>query len=120
MLRCAAQATCGLIKVAATLLQMVEEFYSCFGIIDVHDHLRQGSLAMEREWYTHKWWHRVFATIYGICLIDSYLAYKFEMEAIHNSPDDLKTYIGKLAYQLIHNNFLGQGMAMRNKDGERQ
>ena len=32
---------------------MVEEFYSCFGIIDVHDHLRQGSLAMEREWYTH-------------------------------------------------------------------
>ena len=42
---------------------------------------------MEREWYTHKWWHRVFATIYGICLIDSYLAYKFEMEAIHNSPD---------------------------------
>ena len=37
---------------------MVEEFYSCFGIIDVHDHLCQGSLAMEREGYTHKWWHR--------------------------------------------------------------
>ena len=68
---------------------MVEEFYSCFGIIDVHDHLRQGSLAMERERERHKWWHSVFATIYGICLIDSYLAYKFEMEAIHNSPDDV-------------------------------
>ena len=95
---------------------MVEEFYSCFGIIDVHDHLRQGSLAMEREWYTHKWWHRVFTTILGICLIDSYLAYKFDMEAVHNSPDDLKTYLGKLAYQLIHNTFLGQGMAMRNED----
>ena len=42
---------------------------------------------MEREW-----WHHVFATIYGICLIDSYLAYKFEIEAIHESPDDVKTF----------------------------
>eukprot|EP00731_Ephydatia_muelleri_P012969 Em0007g279a len=48
--------------------------------------------------------------------INSYLAYKFDMEAVHNSPDDLITYLGKLAYQLIHNNFLGQGMAMRNED----
>eukprot|EP00731_Ephydatia_muelleri_P002599 Em0001g2599a len=47
---------------------------------------------------------------------DSYLAYKFDMEAVHNSPDNLKTYLGKLAYQLIHNNYLGQGMAMRNED----
>ena len=45
-----------------------------------------------------------------------YLVYKFDMEAVHNSPDDLKTYLGKLAYQLIHDNFLGQGMAMRNED----
>ena len=50
----------------------------------------KASIAMERVWYTHKWWHRVFTTIY---CIDSYLAYKFEMEAIHNSPDDLKTYM---------------------------
>ena len=34
---------------------MVEEFFSCFSTIDRHDHLRQGSLALEREWYTHKW-----------------------------------------------------------------
>ena len=47
------------------------------------------------EWYTHKWWHRVFTTIFDICLIDSYLAYKFDMEAIHNSPDDLKNYLWK-------------------------
>ena len=63
---------------------------------------------------------RIFTTIYGICLIDSYLAYKFEMEAIHNSPDDLKTYLGKLAYQLIHYNFLGQGMGMRNEHSDSQ
>ena len=86
---------------------MVEEIYSCFVIMDVHDHLRQGSLAMEREWCAHKWWHSVFATIYGICLIDSYLAYKIEMEAIHNPLDDLKTYLENLAYQFIHNNCLG-------------
>ena len=48
--------------------------------------------------------------------IIDYLAYKFDMEAIHNSSDDVKTYLGKRAYQLIHNNVLGQGMAMRNED----
>ena len=59
---------------------MIELFFSCFGAIDVHDHYRQGSLAFEREWYTHCWWHRLFATVFGMCIVDAYLAYKFEAE----------------------------------------
>ena len=32
---------------------IIEEFFSCFGIIDRHDHYRQGSLELEREWCIH-------------------------------------------------------------------
>jgi len=48
---------------------MFEAFYEYFGAIDVHDHLRQGSLAMEKEWLTHKWWHRILATIFGMVVV---------------------------------------------------
>ena len=44
---------------------MSELLFEHFNAIDVHDHLRQGSLAMEREWCTHSRWHRMFGTILG-------------------------------------------------------
>ncbi|KAG6611940.1 Bifunctional aspartate aminotransferase [Phytophthora cinnamomi] len=43
--------------------QMVELFFSKFSVIDVHDHLRQGSLEMERTWHTMQWEHRLLATV---------------------------------------------------------
>lgn len=45
--------------------------------------------VLHREEVVHNWWHHVFTTIYGtsICLRYTYL------EAIHNSPEDLKTYL---------------------------
>ena len=46
----------------------------------MHDHYRQGSLAIEREWITHTWWHRTFGTIFGICVVDAYLAYRYESD----------------------------------------
>ena len=84
---------------------MVEEFFSCFSTIDRHDHLRQGSLALEREWYTHKWWHRIYATVFGMCIVDAYMAYKFDVEKAYGSPDHFRDFIGKLAYELINNVF---------------
>ena len=45
----------------------------------MHDHYRQGSLAIEREWITHTWWHRTFGTI-CICVVDAYLAYRYESD----------------------------------------
>ena len=34
--------------------------------IDVHDHLRQGTLALEKSWATHSWSKRVFSTVLGV------------------------------------------------------
>ena len=97
---------------------MIELFFSCFGAIDVHDHYREGSLAFEREWYTHCWWHRMFATIFGMCVVDAYMAYKFEAEKNGDATDDFKGFIGKLAYQLIHNQYLDQPMELRSTSDE--
>jgi hypothetical protein len=38
--------------------------------IDVHDHLRQGTLALEKSWLTHNWVKRVFSTIIGVSVFD--------------------------------------------------
>jgi len=54
---------------------VVEKYFSNANAIDVHDHYRQGGLALERSWRTHTWWHRVFATLLGMCETDAYLAF---------------------------------------------
>ena len=34
--------------------------------IDIHDHLRQGTLALEKSWKTHAWNKRVFSSVLGV------------------------------------------------------
>ena len=97
---------------------MVEEFYSCFSGIDVHDHYRQGSLEMERNWTTRKWYHRIFTTILGICIVDAFYAYKLEMKQAREDPRDFTFFIGRLAHQLVFNQFLTEGMQLRDMEDD--
>ena len=53
---------------------------ACFdnaNAIDVHNHLCQGGLELEHHWKMHTWWHRYFATIFGMCESDAYLAFRY-------------------------------------------
>ena len=94
--------------------RMIEQFFRHFGAVDVHDHLRQGSVGMEREWLTHTWWHRLFATIMSVCVVDAFLGHRYESQLASRVPTDLNTFIGKLAFQLIHNTISDQGMSRRS------
>ena len=47
----------------------------------------------------------MYATVFGMCIVDAYLAYKFEVEKAYGSPDHFRDCIGKLAYELIKNIF---------------
>jgi hypothetical protein len=38
----------------------IHEFFKYFAAIDINDHLRQGILAIERQWMTRRWWMRIF------------------------------------------------------------
>ena len=89
--------------------QMVHMFFDHFNAVDSHNQLRQGSLALERNWLTRTWWHRVFATILGITVVDAYKAYKYEFPrfaAMFEEPVTFLQFVDELAYSLIFNPFL--------------
>jgi hypothetical protein len=73
--------------------------------IDVHDHLRQGTLALERTWQTQNWVKRVFSTILGMSITDAYLAFNLENNLAQEEGPAFPDFISRLAYQLIHNTF---------------
>ena len=77
---------------------MVEQFFNSFAAVDIHDHLRQRSLGMEREWLTHMWWHRLYATLFSVSVVDAYLGYKFEMIEGGKVQVDFTEFMGVLAF----------------------
>lgn len=84
----------------------VERLYAIFSVIDVHDHYRQGSLRLEEAWKTNTWWHRIFATVFGVILTDCYFAYKFHEEKHHRIVLEYHIFLGQLCKQLIFNPLL--------------
>ena len=93
--------------------KMVEEFFSCFSNVDIHDHYRQGSLEMERNWVTKKWYHRIFTTVFGICVVDAFFAYKYECQMSAEEAQGFTDFLCRLAHQLIFNILLDQAMVVR-------
>lgn len=84
--------------------KVIEEFYQGFSAIDVHDHSRQGTLGGERRWLTETWWHRLFCTVWGIILYDTYLAYSMVYQQRNHTYEGCQSFIsflGKLAHQMI-------------------
>jgi hypothetical protein len=82
---------------------VVETIYKYFSVIDVHDHLRQGSLNFEEGWKTHTWWHRTFSTLLGMIITDCFLAMHYEDR---HHQDTFAEFWGKLCFQLINNPLL--------------
>jgi hypothetical protein len=86
--------------------KVVEQLFSGFSAIDVHDHYRQGSLAFETHWQTRTWWHRVFGSLLGMIMTDAFLLYR-KQHTLYSPPEmdakceDYRTFLGRLAHQLI-------------------
>ena len=100
--------------------QIIEDFYEFFSAVDVHDHLRQGSLRMEEAWKTKTWAHRIFSTVLGIILTDCYLAYRMTKKAHNgNVVPTFSIFLGTLAEQMIHNDGL-QSSAVTRSDTEQR
>jgi hypothetical protein len=98
---------------------MVKEMFDAFSTIDIHDHLRQGSLEMERQWITRSWVLRLFMTMLGMIIVNAYKACEY-MTPADERPADFNEFLGKLAYQLINNRFLEEEAALRATRQTRQ
>lgn len=85
---------------------MIQEFYDTFWNVDVHDHYRQGSLEMERQWVTRNWVHRVFSTVLGVCIVDAYFAFAHERRINHDTPADFTYFCGRLSRELVENDLV--------------
>ena len=89
--------------------RIVEEIHDAFSTIDIHDHFRQGSLAIERQWPTKKWQIRIFETVFGMIITNSYLAYVYDQKMFRYGLEEpvmpFNDFLGMLAYQLVHNIF---------------
>ena len=73
---------------------------------------------MERNWVTRKWYHRIFTTILGICIVDAFYAYKLEMKQARKDPQDFTYFVGRLARQLVFNQFLEADMKLKDMEDD--
>ena len=60
------------------------------------------------------------ALILGICIVDAFYAYKLEMKQAREDPHDFTFFIGRLAHQLVFNQFLAEGMKLRDMEDDIQ
>jgi hypothetical protein len=85
---------------------MFSDYFGGAQAIDVHNHRRQGSLALEAI-KTHSWRARMFSTVLGMCVIDAFLAFsEFEPD---NAGLNQSDFVMDLAESLIGNNFVNRG-----------
>ena len=95
--------------------QVVELYFGGAPAIDIHNHNRQGGLALEMVWGTQTWWHRVLATMLGIIETNAFLAMRlFKPTASEMSHHE---FVRKLAKALINNPYREEG---RQYGGRRQ
>lgn len=90
---------------------VVEQIFAYFAAVDIHDHLRQGSLQIERMWSTRTWWHRVWGTILGFNVTNMFLAYvhEYKMDAtkLPKNMMNFDSFLDKLIHSMIFNELSG-------------
>ncbi len=82
-----------------------EMYYEACGKIDQHNQMRQDDLQLEKKLVTHDWSMRVGLSLIGICIVDTWLAYK----ECTGTEERQKEFYSKLAEELIDNNYDGVG-----------
>lgn len=82
--------------------ELVQHYHDFCSAVDIHNHLRQGGLQLERVLHTHTWWVRSFSTLLGMIEVDAYLAYRYQMSSLPSiALIDHTTFTRHLAIQLV-------------------
>ena len=59
--------------------EVVSKFYKHSNSVDVHNHLRQACLKLEKKWVTLDCWFRVTTTLIGMSVVDCFRLSKFHI-----------------------------------------
>ena len=77
------------------------EYFSYAQKIDVHNHRRQGILALERIIHTKDWSFRIICTALGMILVDAYMMYLHECKLNNiQKPTECDSFVWDIAFQL--------------------
>jgi hypothetical protein len=93
--------------------RLVEEGAKYFNAVDMNDRYRQGYFGWEMTWDTKRCWSRLFTTVLGIIITDSYLAYKVDQAGEVRDEDyieeeakyNFNSFLNMLTTQLIFNDY---------------
>jgi hypothetical protein len=67
--------------------------------IDSHNRWRQNILALEERFVTQSWPGRYHMTLFGMIVVNTYLACKYQ----YKDPNEFKPLLADLSYDLMHN-----------------
>lgn len=81
--------------------KIAETYFDGAPSIDIHNHIRQSGLALEQVWKTHKWAHRIFASLLGVIETNAFLAFNYFMQP-ENEKLDHNTFTTNLSLQYIN------------------
>ena len=81
---------------------LLNRFFKAAKSIDVHDHYRQGGLALEKARKTKNWKRRVHDTVHGMIEVDAFLLWKHDSLEYKESMDHTAWTDG-LAWELLTN-----------------
>lgn len=66
--------------------------------------MRQKILRLEKQWVTRNGYFRIFTTIVGICVVDTWLAYKHHVKENHRHKKlELMPFVNMLIQDLLEN-----------------
>jgi hypothetical protein len=82
---------------------VTKEYFSFCQKVDVHNHLRQGELAMEREIGSRKWRDRLAHTLLGIIMVDAYLMYSTDPSGHDNDHPQLQLsdFVNRVCHSIL-------------------
>lgn len=96
--------------------QLSGDYFEAAPAVDVHNHLRQGSMATERVLHTHFWHVRLIFSFISMLVVNAYRIYQLECEAVGAKSDDFYDFREKLALELVNNN-VGKKQRRRSSEG---
>ena len=83
---------------------VISRYFSDSNVIDVHNQSRQHDLHLEKNWVTRDGYFRVNTTLFGMCVVDSWKAYKHHTSPRHRHHNiELMDYVSILTKDMLTN-----------------
>ncbi|AYV87237.1 MAG: bifunctional aspartate aminotransferase [Sylvanvirus sp.] len=98
-------------KISAT----PHEYFSFAQKVDVHNHRRQGILAMERKIPTRNWAFRLVSTLLGMIMVDAYMIFLNEKHLRDEGDEELTfhAFVDTVGYELATNSLVDSSLRAR-------